>query len=497
MKTSRVLPTFAALAATLALPLAAAAQTAAPAPTAAPAAKITYDEHIVPLFRNQCLKCHNPDKAKGDLDLSTFGASLKGGSSGVVLLGGDPDGSKLFKSVMHSEDPTMPPNNKLPEKELALIKAWIAGGLLENNGSKALVSKKPKTNLSLGAASFAKPDGPPPMPGDLLREPVMRTERPSTSTAMAASPWAPLLALGGQRQVLLYNTETFELAGVLPFPEGFPHDAKFSRNGKLLIVGGGRGANKGLAAVWDITTGERIMTAGDELDVALAADISSDQKWIALGGPDRLVKFYSTATGEQLYKRKKHTDWVTTAEFNPTSTYLATGDRSGGLVVWEADSGEELQVLVGHKGAITSLSWRSAEVLISSSEDGTVKTWDVAESQAVKSLAAHTGGTLSAHALPDGRMATCGRDKSVTVWDAAGTKITGFTLPDDFPVRVTLNNDGTRVIASDWSGRVYAWNVATGTPIPGLSLNPPPIAEQIQITQTNVVRLGADVLSGC
>ena len=270
MKTSRVLhvvPAVAAFAATLAL---ASAQTPAPAPAAA-AAKVTYDEHIVPILRNQCLKCHNPDKAKGDLDLSTFSGAMKGGSSGVVLLGGDPDGSKLFKSVMHTEDPTMPPNNKLAVKELDLIKAWIAGGLLENSGSKALVSKKPKTNLTLGSASFGKPAGPPPMPGDLLREPVVRTERTSVSTAMAASPWAPLIALGGQRQILLYNTETFELTGVLPFPEGFPHDAKFSRSGKLLIVGGGRGANKGLAAVWDITTGERILTAGEELDVALVA----------------------------------------------------------------------------------------------------------------------------------------------------------------------------------------------------------------------------------
>ena len=38
----------------------------------------------------------------------------------------------------------------------------------------------------------------------------------------------------------------------------------------LLLAGGGRGANKGVVAVWDITTGERILTAGDELDVALA-----------------------------------------------------------------------------------------------------------------------------------------------------------------------------------------------------------------------------------
>ncbi|MFM8469915.1 MAG: c-type cytochrome domain-containing protein [Limisphaerales bacterium] len=267
----------------------------------ASAQKVTYDEHVLPIFKNQCLKCHNSDKPKADLDLSTFGGTMKGGSSGLIVAGGDPDGSVLYKTVTHAAEPTMPPKSKLPDKELELIKKWIAGGLLENSGSKAIASNRPKIDLSLSSASFGKPEGAPPMPGDLLLEPVVRTTRTSASTALAASPWAPLVALGGQKQVLLYNSDTLQLAGVFPFPEGFPHDVKFSRNGKFLLAGGGRGANKGIVAVWDVTTGERIITAGDDLDVALAADISSNQKWIALGGPDRLVKIYATATGEQLH----------------------------------------------------------------------------------------------------------------------------------------------------------------------------------------------------
>ncbi len=35
------------------------------------AQKVTFDEHVLPVFKNQCLKCHNPDKPKADLDLST------------------------------------------------------------------------------------------------------------------------------------------------------------------------------------------------------------------------------------------------------------------------------------------------------------------------------------------------------------------------------------------------------------------------------------------
>ena len=50
--------------------------------------------------------------------------------------------------------------------------------------------------------------------------------------------------------------------------------------------------------VWDIHSGRRIIEIGDELDEVLAADISSDQTLIALGGPQRVVRIYATETGQ-------------------------------------------------------------------------------------------------------------------------------------------------------------------------------------------------------
>lgn len=461
-------------------------------PLAASAQKVTYDEHILPLFKNQCLKCHGSDKPKADVDLSTYSATMKGGSSGLIIVGGDPDSSVLYKVVTHAAEPTMPPKNKMADKELDLIKKWIAGGVLENSGSKAIVSNRPKVDMSLTGAAFAKPEGAPPMPGDLLLEPVTRTVRTSASTALAASPWAPLIAMGGQKQVFLYNTDTLQLAGVLPFPEGFPHDVKFSRNGKLLLASGGRGANKGLAAVWDITTGERILTAGDEQDVPLAGDISSNQKWIALGGPDRLVKIYATATGEQLHKMKKHTDWVLAAEFNHTSTYLATGDRNGGVIVWDPEAGQEVQSFTGHRAAITSLGWRTPDLLVSSSEDGTVKTWSVKEGAQVKTATAHNSA-VSVRLTVDGLMVTAGRDKNISLWDKEGNKGKSFTITNDVPVRAALSHDGKRVIATDWTGRVYAWDAADGRELAGLSLNPPTIADQQQLVAQRITALETEL----
>ena len=47
--------------------------------------KTSYDDHILPIFEQSCLNCHNPDKTKGGLDLSNYAAAIKGGSSGKVV----------------------------------------------------------------------------------------------------------------------------------------------------------------------------------------------------------------------------------------------------------------------------------------------------------------------------------------------------------------------------------------------------------------------------
>ncbi|NRB45691.1 MAG: hypothetical protein HRU47_12820, partial [Verrucomicrobiales bacterium] len=118
--------------------------------------KFNYDEHIRPIFADRCLNCHNPDKAKGGLDLTTYTAAMQGGSSGEIVSSGNPGSSRLFLSASHAEEPKMPPKGeKLSQERLDLISSWISGGLLENSGSKAKTTK-PSFNLELASTPSGK-----------------------------------------------------------------------------------------------------------------------------------------------------------------------------------------------------------------------------------------------------------------------------------------------------------------------------------------------------
>ena len=450
--------------------------------------KITYQEHVLPVFENNCNKCHNPDKKKGDLDLSTFAAMMRGGGSGLVVVSGDPEASKLHRSVNHTEEPEMPPKaSKLPGKDLDTIKRWIAGGLLETSGSKAIAAKKPSIDLSVGASAQGKPDGPPPMPLQFLLDPVTSSAQATAPTGMATSPWAPLVAITGQKQVLLYHTETLELMGIVPFTEGSPSDVKFSRNGKLLVIGGGVPGKSGRVVLWNIETAERITVIGDEYDTALAADLSPDQSKVALGGPGRLVKIYSTKTGEVLHKIKKHTDWVTALSFSPDGEKLASADRNGGISVWDPDNAQELFVLAGHKSCVTSVQWRNdGKVLASASEDGTAKLWEMTEGKQAKTWTPHTSGVLGFHWGMDGKFASCGRDGQVAIWDANGNKTKSAAVTNDLPVRAVLSHDSQRVVAADWLGNVTVFSAKDAKPVGTLPLNPPALALQISNTENEL-----------
>jgi WD40 repeat protein len=462
-------------------------------PNALTLEKTTYTDHVLPLVEQHCAKCHNPDKRKGDLDLTSYSGALKGGGSGVVVVSGNPDSSKLIKALTHAEEPNMPPNKPpLPEKELAVFKNWIAGGLLESSGSKAIAAAKPSVDLTLKVSNLGKPDGPPPMPEELSIEPVVHTTRSYAINGLAASPWAPLVAIAGQKQILLYNTTNFNLLGILPFADGQPLDVKFSRSGKLLLVGGGHGAKSGAVTLWNVQTGDRIATIGNEYDSVLATDVSPDQAHVALGGPDRLVKIYSTKTGELEHKIKKHTDWVTALAFSPDGEMLASADRNGGLTVWDADNGQELFTTAGHKGAVTSLSWRSDSKLIaSSSEDGTVKLWESAEGKQAKTWNAHNGGALCVAYSREGKLVSCGRDGSVATWNAEGVKQKSFEFSGEMALRCVWSEDNSRVIASDFAGNVGVWDAKSGKRIGALDSNPRPLAERITGAQARIAELRA------
>jgi WD40 repeat protein len=387
---------------------------------------------------------------------------------------GSPDASLLLRVIAHLEEPEMPPKKpKLEDKAIEVIKQWIAGGCIERPGGEAAKSRDAALAMELKAPSAGdgQPGAMPENLPDLTHPPA---PAPGPVTAMAASPRAPLLAVGGQERILFFNTETRQPLGALPFPERTPHVLRFSRSGELLLAAGGRGAHSGKAVLFDVKSGHRVAEAGSEAtDSILAADVSPDHKLLACGGPDKLVKIYSAQDGKVRHVIKKHTDWVTAVAFSPDGTKLASADRNGGLHLWDPQTGAIVYTLAEHQARIGSLSWRADSVVLASAgDDGKLILWDTTEGWAARSNTPHTGNKVKLKGLPykipgvlcvdfaaDGRLVTTGRDNTVRIFASGGSQLLQIDRFTDVPTQAAFGSGGRWLATGDFSGEVKIWSV--------------------------------------
>src|SRR5690606_10673235 len=88
-----------------------------------------FETHIRPLLADRCFKCHGEQKQNGGLRLDGRSLTLAGGDSGPAIVPGQPAQSLLIEAIHY--DPAgyqMPPDGKLPDKQIALIERWVAMG---------------------------------------------------------------------------------------------------------------------------------------------------------------------------------------------------------------------------------------------------------------------------------------------------------------------------------------------------------------------------------
>ena len=446
------------------------------------AEKITYDDHIKDIFLNSCGNCHKPSKKKGGLNLLTYKDVLKGGSSGKIVESGNTDCS-LVTCVTHEAEPIMPPKGpKLAKAEIDLIKKWVNGGLLENSKSKRIQAAN--NNLAMKMPAVKK--GEIILPRYLNLEPFLKTSVANPVTAIDASPYSPLLAVGGYKQILFYNSDHLALEGVLPFPEGQIYDIKFSRDGSLLLASGGINGKKGVVSLWDVRTGKRLFMLDKDFDATLSADISADRKFLATGSSDKLVKIYSAENGTLLHSIKQHSEWLTNVSFSPDGVLLATGDRNGHIYIWESESGQKLYTFMHHKAKITSLSWRSDSNLIaSSSEDGEVVVWNIINGKQARRFKPHSAGTLDVFYTQKGELVTCGRDNSVQVYDAGYKRIKHFKTTD-LPLCSVADPKSQFAYATNWRGELIQYDFKSNKQKMTAKTNPVSVSEQISLSQNRL-----------
>ena len=120
------------------------------------AAKVEFfDSKVFPVLKENCFKCHGArEKLKGNLRLTNRAGLLEGGESGAAIHLLKPEKSLMLTMISwKDEDHEMPPKEKLPDEQIALLTEWVKLGAPFNpakeiHGNGLAVDKLPTNEIN-------------------------------------------------------------------------------------------------------------------------------------------------------------------------------------------------------------------------------------------------------------------------------------------------------------------------------------------------------------
>ncbi len=209
------------------------------------------------------------------------------------------------------------------------------------------------------------------------------------------------------------------------FIDEFIDSAAVSPDGGHLVTGGGQGALK----LWDIESGEEIQNFEGHWAIIRSIDFSKDGKKLltACGsiddreGPyDTSARVWNVETGEEILSISKHTNVVSKALFSPDGTTILTTSWDNIAALWDASDGTRIHTFDLHENYVTDAAFSpDGKIIATASKDKTTKLWDAESGALMLTLTGHTSSLDSVTFSSDGRkIATTGSD-GTRIWDVS------------------------------------------------------------------------------
>jgi WD40 repeat protein len=369
------------------------------AATGAPADPATRPTAAMQVLRDQCIACHNPEKHKGGLVLTSRAAALKGNDDGPALVPGKSAESRLTAALQPDADPHMPPKKQLSPEQTAALREWIDAGAEWDEAALAEVPLTTTRPVLLRAlpeayrpvlAVATSPDDKRlavGRGGRVFVHDLSAKERPVARVldgprdAVQSLAWSPdgrRLAAGEFERVLVWDVGTDEPPLVLDGLIGRVTALQFLHGGESLVAASGPAGRPGRLSLYHLPDSKpraSVEAHADEI-FALAAD--RDGAVLASAGADKLVKLWEPASFKELARLEGHTSHVTALAFKPDGSLLASGGLDRDVKVWDVKTRAQKTSIGPHPAPVTALAWPAGggdgKALLVATDDGIVRT---------------------------------------------------------------------------------------------------------------------------
>ena len=446
-------------------------------------AAVDFARDIQPILKQHCVKCHSGPSAKGGLSLDTMGGLMKGGKSRDAVVPGSPAKSRLFRRVNLTDARRMPLDAApLSKKEIASIRNWIA-----QEGVVKPIVQPPSADVIRQAKRLIVPIRSARNTTDPSVKCVVAVGPPVAISALAFSSNGKTLAVGGYREVLLWDTDSGKLrkrlgAGQLSGPV---HAVAFCKGDHRLAVGDGAPSVSGAVTVFDVETGQVASRFEGPKDVVYSVALSPDGKLLAAAAADYGVYLWNIDEKTAVTSLREHRGAVRSVAFSPDGKLLAAAGADGMLQIWATDtwkSVNKVQQTDPIQGVVFSpdgdnLAWAvggASERTILVRRTETLQEIAPVKSAKPKKKAANTPATKtldpagampldiawSADAVAGGKVFIPCDDKTVKVFNPFGGLTAVLGGHGDWVYGVAVSPDGKRLASGSADGTVKLWNVA-------------------------------------
>jgi mono/diheme cytochrome c family protein len=362
---------------------------AATARPSAPANSAAIAENAMRLLHHNCLSCHNAEKEKGGLQLTSRERALLGGDSGPALVPGKPEKSLIIKVLPADSDPHMPPKKQLSTNQIDLIRRWVQAGAPWDEAALARASAPRQVALASLPSSY-QPVLAVAMSSDATRLAIgqanriliydiagtnltLLQEKEAHRDAVRALAWHPKnthLASGSFRELTLWDAATLEPAWSLS-TNLLDRVNAIAFAGDTLIVADTGPAQPSWVRTLRADTGEPIAAWQAHSDAINDLTVSPGGKLLATAGADGLAKLWNIESHKETGRIEAHIGAVFGVAFNTNGSELATVGADRQLKVWDIDTRESVVTIGEKKETFMAVKWsRDGTTIVACSDGG-------------------------------------------------------------------------------------------------------------------------------
>lgn len=165
---------------------------------------------------------------------------------------------------------------------------------------------------------------------------------------------------------------------------------------------------------------------------------------------------------KEILHLKGHEDHVITClQFNPTSNIIVSGSDDNTLRVWSSITGRCFISLIGHTGGVWSSQLSNDNIVISGSTDRTLRVWNALNGECLHVLYGHTS-TVRCMALHGKHVVSGSRDATLRVWNIETGQCVHVLVGHMAAVRCVQFN-GEICVSGAYDYLVKVWDVAAET----------------------------------